>query len=477
MAACHLLFLGLIWAQGLPSIHYVPELRSQSPVRWIAVAWSHSPQKWPMGEIIANALILRAQDRDLAEKAESLGLRLYTWSGLEGAAVAVTVPRVYTIPAVKWLYDLLSRLQYLPPYLWHIAWRTHHRAWEGFSLERELLWRLGGGRFSGVGFSVDSALSYLQQYMSTACLHLIVSGTLSIRDKNQIQALRPPFIPREISVSNDSVLSDTPSYEEENIWAYPAYVVLQIRLPAYWPEKIAFLQAFLVRWMREAPPLRWKGSFWGNDSYLLQARLDGRSYSFLRGLMELVPRDSIELIAWKSAYTTACRHLQAFPEYFMDIWIPAFLRGGSYTLPDSLPHEVWQRGWPFQAQGIWLWNDWLHLDTVQVADSNSLSPSRASAASAPIPDFIWTGKGDPLLSEWASAIQLFWNAERSIPCELIGYYKSLRDRTRRLKYLHELRRRLIREYHIPPQALRVTLRPMTPGLPPKALRLKCTSDS
>ncbi|MCX7652416.1 MAG: hypothetical protein N2200_06075 [Bacteroidia bacterium] len=478
MAACCFSVLGLLWAQGALAIHYAPELRSRSPLAWLAVAWTHPPQKWAVGEIVTNALTLKAQEKDFMIRAESLGIRLYTWSGPDGAALAATVPRPYVVKAAKWMYDLISWLQYVPPYVWHAASRMHYRAWEGFSLEKELFWRLCGMSSSAHrGFSLDSALAYVQRYMNTSCLHLIVSSNLSTPEKAQIQKLRPPFVPSETFQSSEAAPVDTASYREENLWAYPAYVALRVQLPDSWAEKIAFLQAFFSRWMREAPPLRWQGRFWGSETYLLQARLDRRSYDFLQHITQIAPRDTIELTAWKAAYAMERQQLLSFPECHMDAWVPLLLKGKDMALPETLPSEIWTRGWQFKAQGIWLWNGWLSVDVSVSESSDSSVHSVTPTVPISAPDLLWTGQGDPFLNEWASAIQLFWGSGRTTPCELIGYYKHPRDRNKRLKYLHALRRRLINHYHIPPQALRITLRPMPPGFPSKALRLRCASDS
>lgn len=474
MAARTLAFITLLLAQDRPTIHYLTEGRSRSPTTWVGVAWRHAPHLREAGEVLTLCLALEARQMPFAAQAESLGIRVHTWSGPEGAAITVTVPRTHLLAAADWLYSLLTRVPHAPNHTWHAALRQYQRRWEGFSLEWELFWRIAGPSAPPGRLVWDSAAAYIERYLRSGALLMLVGSPASFREKVALGRMRPPLIAAPApphSPLTDTLPADT---TEENLWAYPAYAALRIELPEPWGERIAFLQAFLSRWLREAPPLRWQGRFWGGRTYLLQARLDGQSHRFLRNLTQLTPRDSTELQTWQAAYALTRQQILAHPEAHPDIWIGALLRGDTLLLPDTLPVEIWQRGWHFTARGIWLESEWLAVDTLlQHPLPPDTVPATATPAPVPAPDYLWMGTGEPPLAEWASALQLFWGGEPTPPCELIGYYRRRKEYNARLKALHALRRRLIQQYSIPPEALRVTLRPVPPDLPVKALRLKC----
>ncbi|MCS7152707.1 MAG: hypothetical protein N2253_05355 [Bacteroidia bacterium] len=468
MGARSLIVAGLLWAQVKPKIHYLPQIQNKT-ITWIAVAWTHAPHQWEIGEILTSYLVQEAKRPPFREQAESLGLLLDRWCNAEGAGLTVVAPRAHLIAAVEWLYSLFTRLPHAPDLSWQSAFHTYRKQWEGFSLERELFWRLYGSPTAPGTLSWEQVTFYLQTHLTIENLHLIVSGNPSFREKNYLDRLHPPLVPEGHYPANTATQPDLRDTVEQNLWAYPAYVALLIELPQPWAEKIAFLQAFFSRWHREAPPLRWKGQFWSSTTYLLQARLDGKSYNFLRNLRHLAPCDSAELLAWQAAYTLSRHQLLFYPQLHPEVWLTATVRGDSIELPDTLPSQRWWRGWSFSARGIWLLNDWLAVDTLLRTDTFPLpSPSKVAP-----PDFVWTGEGELPLSEWASALQLFWGEGQTSPCELIGYYKRVKERSKRLRHLHELRRRLIQQYHVPPEALRITLRLMPPDLSPKAIRLKC----
>jgi len=473
MAARALCFLSILWAQEKPTIHYWTDKLNRTSVVWVAVAWRHAPHLWEVGDVLTEALMMEAYRAPFAISAESLGIQLYRWTGPEGAAIALTAPRAHLIAAVDWLYALLTRLPMEANFVWKSAWHQYQRRWTGFSLERELFWRLCGSAPAPATFPWDSVAQYLDRYLRINGLQLIVAGSISMRERMLIGRMRPPLMPASTTEAPPLILSPVSDTTEENLWAYPAYVALQIDLPEKPAERIAFIQAFLHRWQSEAPPLRWQGRFWGNRTYLLQARLDGRSYTFLRHLTYLAPRDTAEGHAWKAAYTLARQRLLAHPETALDFWIGAFLRGDTVVLPDTLPDSTWQRGWSFTARGIWLQNEWLSMDTLSPQSPAPDTVWSAEPRRVPL-DLIWLGKGKLPLREWAAYLMAFRQGDTPQPCELIGYYKRVKDRTKRTKELHAIRRQLIQSYGIPPSALRVVLRPVPPDIPLKALRLKCT---
>lgn len=469
MAARALAFITLLLAQDRPTIHYLTEGRSRSPITWVAIAWRHAPHLWEVGEVLVRGLSIEARRMPFMAQAESLGIQLHTWSGPEGAAIAIIAPRPYLLAATDWLYSLLTRVSHAPDYTWRAALREYQRRWEGFSLQQELFWRVTGLQKPPGRGILDSLPTYTARYLRSGALLVVVGNSASFRERVALGRLRPPLLPvgsPEIPEWTEPLPMDT---TEENLWAYPAYATLRIELPETWAERIAFLEAFRSRWLREAPPLRWEGRFWGARTFLLQARLDGQGYRFLRNLRQLIPRDSTELQTWQAAYGLARQQILNHPEAYPDIWLGALLRGDTVSLPDTLPAEIWHRGWPFLAKGIWLENEWIAMDTLLTP------PSADTVYSKPVlaPDYLWMGTGDPPLTEWASALRLFWGEGRSHPCELIGYYKRRKAYNARLKALHALRRQLIQQYGIPPEAIRITLRPVPPDLPVKALRLKC----
>ena len=474
--------VGLLWAQvwearpGQPSLVTFPEMGSKRPIVWIALAWPHAPQQSELGRFIAEAASHTHYPAEASHRlrawAEKIGLSLHAWSGPEGAALTGTVPRSYLLEAVDWLYSALTLLPLYDSLQWQWHYRHYMRSWAGFHLERDLEWRLLHPTTPPGQFTHAEALAYLQRYLQPDSLCLLIGASLSVRERSQLRqkAFRPSLRGEALPVSDPIPASPPPSREEENLWAYPAYVCIQIQTPPHLPEKIAFLEAFLTRWHQEAPPLRWRGYFWGAGSYILLARTDGSSYQFLRLLGRLSPLDSTELQSWQSAYALARLRLRSQPEAYPDLWIGTTLRRDTVALPDTLPREVWLRGWPFSAQGFWLYNDLLLGDTLFLL-SEPAPDSTVKPASRP--DFVWLGEGAPPFAEWASALRLYQPKDPDRPCELIGYYYRKADYKKRLETLHALRRTLIQQYGVPPQRLRVHLQKATPDLPAKTLRLRC----
>lgn len=467
----------LIWLQGGTVRLYHPlELRLRSATSWVGIAWAHSPDQWEIAEVFTSALRLHAKAEPFQRIADSLGIQLYSWVGPEGAGLAILLPRPYLIAGVHWLYALLEAAPQAIELHWKSASHQYQKRWTGFSLEKELSWRLRSPNSPISSPPIEAGMAYLAECLQKRQLHLLSGGEISFREKNQLLRLKPPF--SSPSSPSTEAASHSPSFPEdtaeENLWAYPAYVALSITLPESRSEWVAFLEAFFHRWYQEAPPLRWEGRLWGR-TYLLQARLDGKSYAFLRGLRHLQPRSDQEMQTWQAAYALKRQQMRAHPEAFLDFWMPAALQQDTLPLPDTLPTDLWRRGWDFQAKGIWLYNEWLALDTLSEVSQDTL-PLPSAKSIFPPPDFLWLGKGPLPLSEWAAALRLYWENGRPSPCELIGYYRHRRKYNERLKALHTLRRRLIRQYQIPPEALRVILRPVPPDYSEKVLRLKCTGS-
>ncbi|MCS7296700.1 MAG: hypothetical protein RMK19_04310 [Bacteroidia bacterium] len=472
------LFLFLKWAcaQGAqPKLHTLPELRTKAPTVWIGLAWRHFPYQWEIGEVVTRMICLEAQKPPFSYWAESLGIFLSKWSGPIGAALSLRVPRSALIPAIEWLYELLAHFPQTPSLTWFLALRAYQREWEGFSLEKELFWRVCYPNQRPMDFSWEDLALYVNRYLAPESLHLVVGAELSFRER--VRLSRSLFRSRMSFIQGTPPLppsASSPDTVDTNLWAYPAYATLLLPLSSSWAEKIAYIGAFLNRWHYEAPPLRWQGRFWGDSAYLLQARLDRASYIFLRTLEFLAPRDSIELQAWQSAYKLFCASMRAAPELFLDIWIPFVLRGDTINLSDTLPTAVWQRGWKFRAHGIWLVNEWIEIEEERSSeDSLPILPSSEQEKISP-PDFLWEGRGSPPLREWAAALRLFWEREeRLVPCDLIGYYRRRKDQRALIKRLHDLRKTMIQLYGVPPQALRVMIDLRQPDFSPHSIRLKC----
>lgn len=476
--------LMLLWAQesslraGQPTWVFLPELGGKRPLVWIAVAWPHASHQEEIGYFIADMATAKAYPgepaRHLRNWAEAIGLSVQAWSGPEGAAVHGVVPRENLLSAVEWFYTALSHLPIGQPLVWEWHKRNYLRQWRGFSLERELLWRLRGRSLRPAAFSYEETALYVQRYLRPDSFRILVGGKLSLREKMQLQRkkIRPSY-----PMSDTMPLPSPPSYlppdtTEENLWAYPAYVALLITTPPSWGEKVAFLQAFFTRWEREAPPLRKAGYFLSKREYFLQARLDGKSYRFLRHLSYLKPKDTLELSAWQTAYVLARTRLLSFPETAPDVWIASTLREDTVLLPDTLPLRVWEQGWPFQARGIWLTNADVEADTLAFAPVVPLDTAQAPCIA---PDLFWHGKGSPPLSEWGTALQLYRACAPDMHCDLIAYYHRRKARDQRLKEAHALRKKLISGYGIPAQTLQVVLQKAPADYPEKALRLRCKS--
>ena len=476
--------LMLLWAQegslraGQPQWVFLPEVGGKRPLVWIAVAWPHAPHQEEIGYFIANMATAKDYPGEpashLRQWAEAIGLQVQAWSGPEGAALHGVVPRANLLSAVEWLYTALSHLPIGQPLVWEWHKRNYLRQWRGFSLERELLWRLRGRSLRPGAFSYEETALYVQRYLRPDSFRILVSGTLSLREKTQLQrkVFRQSYPVSDTIPSPPRPSPPPPDTTEENLWAYPAYVALLITTPPSWGEKVAFLQAFFTRWEKEAPPLRKAGYFLGDKEYFLQTRLDGKSYRFLRNLSYLKPQDSLELSAWQAAYKLMCARLLSFPETAPEVWIASALRGDTVLLPDTLPLRIWEQGWSFQARGLWLTHPDVEADTMTFFPATPLDTAQTPCIA---PDLFWEGKGLPPLSEWASALQLYRACAPDMHCDLIAYYRRPKARDQRLKEAHALRKKLISGYGIPPQTLRVVLQKAPPDFPEKALRLRCTN--
>lgn len=476
-----LFLLGQVWDHkpGTPALVSFPNWGSKRAIVWIAIAWPHAPAQQAIGEVVARMasqeLPFGETSQRLRAWADSLGLSLSVWSGPEGAALLAAVPRPALTEVVRWMYTALAHLPVGDPRAWHLYRRAYLRPWSGFSLKRELLWRLLGSSKAPGSFTPEDLALYTQRYLRPESLRVLVGGGLALREKSALQKIpfRASFAAPADPPPTFPPLSSTPDTTEENLWAYPAYAGLLIQTPRPIAERLAFLQAFLTLWQKEAPPLSYEGTFYGPEHYILQARLDGASYRFLRNLSHLQPRDSIEYAAWQAAYALGRAAFLSHPGLYPDLWVASVLRQDTFLLPDTLPAEIWQKGWPFSRQGIWLYNEWVLQDTLPRENSDTLRTADTARATRP-PDLLWKGQGSVPLAEWASAIQLFWQPEAP-PCELIGYYPHKKAREKRLKELHHLRKLLIQRYGIAPAALRVVLHVSPPDFPPQAIRLRCSA--
>jgi hypothetical protein len=197
---------------------------------------------------------------------------------------------------------------------------------------------------------------------------------------------------------------------EENLWAYPIYGSAWVETPSSYPERLAFVEAFLSRWQREAPPLQFRGAFEGRERYSFDVRLDGKSYQYLRRLTHLAAGDSAEAQAWRMAYARRCLRLRGEPARYPDVWIGALLRGDSVALPDTLPDTLWWRGWRVSLRGLWLVQELYALDTLEgeakLESPVALSPDTISHFSPFETLWVPPRKGaEPPLEVWAAAMQ------------------------------------------------------------------------
>ncbi|MCS7188651.1 MAG: hypothetical protein RMJ66_02520 [Bacteroidia bacterium] len=463
--------------QGHPTLVTFAEFGSRRPVIWISLSWAHRPHQWEIGALVAYAAIWRGTvggKKDFLESlADSIGLKLSIWSGPEGAALIGTVPRIYLLQAVEWLYDALSQVFYTSAPKWENCRRHFLRKWEGPSLQRELEWRLLANGVPPTHFSQNDIALYIERYLQPDSLYLIIGTNLSLREKIQIRKylFRVPFSFSESTSPPSPSPSSPTDTTEENIWAYPAYVALKIATPLQLPERLAFIQAFIQKWHREAPPIQWRGFFWGDSVYFLQARLDGKSYRFLRNLSEIRPKDSTEIQVWQAAYKLARAYILTYPEKHPDIWIASILRRDSMELPETLATEVWKKGWSFRRQGIWLYNELLLMDTLPLLQP-SIETKRDSIGRPT--NLFWDGTNRPPLEEWAKVLKTFPLPSPESAWELIGYYRKPRQRERRLRELHAIRKTLIANYGVPPARLRVIIVKLeAQNLSQRALHLRC----
>ncbi|MCS6789545.1 MAG: hypothetical protein NZ580_00985 [Bacteroidia bacterium] len=453
---------------GHPQLITIPHWGNRQTRVCVALAWRHTPPEKPTAEWLLRLAASEGVHLDKPVFAESLGVEVRTWCREEGAALILVVPRSQLIPAIERLYFWMQNLPLEDTLRWIQVQRAYLRSWQGFSLQQELQLRLRHSALRLPLPDLNRITAYAYRYLHPDSLILIVSSALSLKEKNAI--LRLPFLwtyfaPKgspTFSLSTSSRLP--PDSIEENLWAYPGYVALYISTPCAWDERLAFLQAFLTRWKTQAPPLSWQGSWENACQFFLQARLDGKSFLFLRNLTHLSPRDSSEVIAWHHAYTAKIKHLLTYPEEYVDFWLPVVLRGDSLSGRDTLLN--WQ--WDFQARGLWLYNELLWTDTLP--KPSEVKTNRLSQAP---PSFTWRGKSTPPLSQWAVALQAYADNANEKPCELIGYYRKRQHQRKRLSYLHSLRKQLIQRYHVLPQQVRVVLRRTESAALEETILLQC----
>jgi hypothetical protein len=80
------------------------------------------------------------------------------------------------------------------------------------------------------------------------------------------------------------------------------------------------------------------------------------------------------------------------------------------------------------------------------------------------------------LEAWAAAMQHNLTIRPLLKWVLIGYYRHRRGQASTLRRLHAWRKVLIQQYKLPPQALQVQVRPASPDISPKAIRVICVGS-
>lgn len=473
------------WPSGMRLVTY-PELERQGPMAGVFVAWSHAPDKWEIGDFFLRLVYDPAYPSDRTRRlrrwGDSLGLIVSTWSGLEGAALLVEAPWPHKREALRWLYAAIASVELGDERLYQWAVYRYRRRQEGLRLGQELAWRRRGWR--GLPPPYEAVKAYFYTALRPESLWVGTFGRLSLREKADLRRLWAHWnTPALDTFPSYTAISPFPPVDtvEENLWAYPIYGAACVRTPPGWPERLAFVEAFLSWWQEVAPPLQFHGAFEGEDRYCFEVRLDGNSYQTIQRLTYLSVRDSVQMRAWIEAYIRRRLKLLGEPVHYPDVWIAALLRGDSVSLPDTVPAQVWLRGWSITLRGIWLVQELYGLDTLVEAGVAHDRRLVQDTAAVPAPfETLWVPprrRAEPPLSTWAAAIQVNLASQSQLRWVLVGYYRRRREEGVVLRRLHEWRRVLIRRYKIPPGALQVQVRPAPPDLPSKAIRVVCAGSS
>jgi hypothetical protein len=474
-----------VWPSGMRLVIY-PDLERQGPIAGVFVAWPHPSEAWEIGDFFRGLFYHPSYPSDrtrrLREWADSLGLVFSTWSGPEGAALIAEVPWSYKMQALQWLHAVVGSLELGDEHLYRWAVYRYYRQAEGLQLSREIALRRRG--WKGKPPSYEAVKNYFYAYLRPESLWVGVFGRLTLREKASLRRLWALWrTPASDSISSEKISQTTPSADtvEENLWAYPIYGSAWVETPNSWPERLAFVEALLSRWQREAPPLQFRGAFEGRERYSFDVRLDGKSYQYLRRLTHLAVRDSAEAQAWQMAYVRRCLRLRGEPARYPDMWIGALLRGDSVALPDTLPDTLWWRGWKVSLRGLWLVQELYALDTLEgetkLEPPVALLPDTISHFSPFETLWVPPRKGaEPPLEAWAAAMQHNLTIRPLLKWVLMGYYRHRRGQASTLRRLHAWRKVLIQQYKLPPQALQVQVRPASPDIPPKVIRVICVGS-
>jgi len=474
-----------VWPSGMRLVTY-PELEKQGPVAGVFVAWPHSVEAWETGDFFVGMVYdpryPSERTRRLKEWADSLGLIFSTWSGPEGAALIAEVPWSHKVEAMRWLQAAIGSWELGDEHLYRWGIHFYYRRAEGLRLGRDIALRRKGWR--GRPPTYEALKAYFYRHLRPERLWVGVFGKLSLREKAEWRRCwaywRTPDVDTIWVESQLRTLwpADT---VEENLWAYPIYGAACVETPKTWPERLAFVEALLSRWQAIAPPLQFRGTFEQENRYCFEVRLDGRSYHYLRSLEHLMAVDSMEARSWAAAYARRRLKLRGEPVRYPDVWLGALLRGDSVSLPDTLPDSLWWRGWSISICGVWLMQELHQLDTLAKLDAQQArTPTTLdSIQKLPIFEELWippSRHSRPPLEAWAAAIQLNLATQPRLKWILIGYYRRRKEQQRVFSRLHDLRRVLIRQYHIPPEALEVQLRPGPPDISPRAIRILCAGS-
>ncbi len=485
-------FLGLwlqvveVWPSGMRLVTY-PELEKQGPMAGVFVAWSHSLEAWEVGDFFVEMVYEPRYPSDRTQRlrqwADSLGLIFSTWSGPEGAALIAEVPWSHKVEAMRWLQAAISSWELGDEHLYRWAIHSYYRRAEGLRLGRDITLRRKGWR--GIPPTYEALRTYFCKHLRPECLWVGVFGRLALREKAEWRQCwaywRTPTVDTMLAGSQPGKLP-TADTVEENLWAYPIYGAACVETPKSWPERLAFVEAFLSRWQAMVPPLQFRGTFEQENRYCFEVRLDGQSYFYLRGLQHLAAADSLEARSWAAAYARRRLKLRGEPARYPDVWLGALLRGDSVSLPDTLPDTLWWHGWPITLRGIWLMQELSTWDSLpEEHTQHAVLPLSADTFQKPplfetlwIPPRRWS---EPPLSLWAAAIQLNLATQPHLRWTMIGYYGSRKDQRAAFRRLHAWRRILIQQYRVPPQALEVQVRPAYPDLSPQSVRIVCVNSS
>ncbi len=464
-----------------------PELEKQGPMAGIFVAWPHPSEAWEVGDffvgIVYEPRYPSDRTRRLREWADSLGLIFSTWSGPEGAALIVEVPWSHKVEAMRWLQSAIGSWELGDEHLYQWAVHSYYRRAEGLRLGRDIALRRKG--WKGIPPTYEALKKYFYRHLRPERLWVGVFGRLTLREKAEWRQCwaywRTPAVDTILVASQPGNLPPADTVEE-NLWAYPIYGAACVETPKSWPERLAFLEAFLSRWQTMAPPLQFRGAFEQENRYCFEVRLDGRSYHYLRSLKYLAAADSLEARSWAAAYARRRLKLRGEPARYPDVWLGALLRGDSVSLPDTLPDTLWWQGWPISAYGVWLMQEFYQWDTLAEVDTQEIYTHTPLDTIQRPPRFegLWipaSRHSRPPLEAWAAAIQLNLATQPRLRWILIGYYRRRKEQYRVFRRLHEMRRVLIQRYRIPPAALEVQVRPLSPDISPQAIRILCAGSS